>query len=378
MVSADGGQAVLMGLGLAQVADEVEGRLTRTRQFVGTLRYASPEQVLAVGGLDRRSDVYGLGATLWEMLTLRPLFGATDATPTPELMRRIQVEEPERSRKYHPGLSRDLEAIALKCLEKDASRRYAMAAELARDLERWQAGEPVRARPVRGWERGWKWVKRRPGAAALWGVTVLMVLALVGGGVSLFYSGRLQGALRDAERQRDIAKQQRLNAKVQHAEAERQRDRAELLVYTRQIALAQAAWQEGEVGHAWALLDGCRRDLRGWEHNSLYTLFTSNQQTFRGHTSEVCSVTFSPDGKRLASASQMVKVWDAATGQELFSLKGHTGFVYSVFFSPDGKRLASASLYGTIKLWYAARRAPKEPSTNTPHPAKERVPARPD
>src|SRR6185295_5164811 len=66
LVTAGGTQAVLMDLGLAQLADDVEGRLTRTRQFVGTLRYASPQQVLAVGKLDRRADVYGLGATLWE------------------------------------------------------------------------------------------------------------------------------------------------------------------------------------------------------------------------------------------------------------------------------------------------------------------------
>src|SRR5262249_24860095 len=73
MVTADGRQAVLMDLGLAQLADDVEGRLTRTRQFVGTLRYAGPQQVLAVGRLDRRADVYSLGATLWELLALRPL-----------------------------------------------------------------------------------------------------------------------------------------------------------------------------------------------------------------------------------------------------------------------------------------------------------------
>jgi hypothetical protein len=81
MVTPGGSQAVLIDLGLAQLADDVEGRLTWTRQFVGTLRYASPEQVLAVGRLDRRSDVYSLGATLWELLTLRPLYGADEQTP---------------------------------------------------------------------------------------------------------------------------------------------------------------------------------------------------------------------------------------------------------------------------------------------------------
>ena len=78
LVSADGGNAVLMDLGLAQLADDVEGRLTRTRQFVGTLRYASPQQVLAAGQLDRRSDVYSLGATLWELLAC----GLSLARPT--------------------------------------------------------------------------------------------------------------------------------------------------------------------------------------------------------------------------------------------------------------------------------------------------------
>ena len=71
MVTADGTQAVLMDLGIAQLADDVEGTITRTREFIGTLRYSSPEQVLSVGKLDERSDVYSIGATLWELLTLR-------------------------------------------------------------------------------------------------------------------------------------------------------------------------------------------------------------------------------------------------------------------------------------------------------------------
>src|SRR3982751_313809 len=99
MVNDEGTQAVLMDLGLAQIADDEEGRLTRTRQFVGTLRYASPEQVLAVGKADRRSDVYSVGATLWELLTLHPLYGATEQTATAELMQRIQYEEVEGCRK---------------------------------------------------------------------------------------------------------------------------------------------------------------------------------------------------------------------------------------------------------------------------------------
>ena len=145
LLTADGGHAVLADLGLAQLADESEGRLTRTRQFVGTLRYASPEQMLAAK-LDRRADVYSLGATLWELLTLRPLYGATDQTPTPELMLKIQTTDPERVRKHNPRAPADLEAIVARCLEKDRARRYATAAELAADLRRFLEGPPIACR----------------------------------------------------------------------------------------------------------------------------------------------------------------------------------------------------------------------------------------
>jgi serine/threonine protein kinase len=146
MVGPAGLSATLMDLGLAQVADETEGRLTRTRQFVGTLRYASPEQ-LGGASLDRRADVYSLGATLWELLTLRPLFGVTEQTPSPDMILRIQQAEVERVRKHNPQVPADLEAVVIKCLEKDRSRRYQTARELADDLDRWKHGDPVLAQP---------------------------------------------------------------------------------------------------------------------------------------------------------------------------------------------------------------------------------------
>jgi serine/threonine protein kinase len=161
LVTPDGNRAMLMDLGLAQLADDIEGKITRTRQFVGTLRYASPEQVRALAKVNRCSDVYSLGATLWELLALRPLFGATDETPTPELMERIQDEEPGPVRRHQPGVPRDLDVIAAKCLEKKPAKRYATAKELADDLGRFLAGEPIRARPLtlreRAGRRAWRY-----------------------------------------------------------------------------------------------------------------------------------------------------------------------------------------------------------------------------
>jgi YD repeat-containing protein len=182
LLTPDGTHAVLMDLGLAQLADEMDRKLTRTREFVGTLRYASPEQVLAVAPVDRRSDVYSLGATLWELLTLRPLYGATEQTSSPELMQRIQTQEPEAVRAYNPRVSRDLDAIVLKCLEKDPKRRYATARDLADDLGRFLRHEPVQARPIGPVQRVLRRARRRPGVPVAVMLIVLGVafLALFG------------------------------------------------------------------------------------------------------------------------------------------------------------------------------------------------------
>ena len=159
VVTADGTQAVLMDLGLAQLGDEIgqKNNANLTTKFVGTLRYASPEQILDSAKVDRRTDVYSLGGMLWELLTLRPLYGATESTPDYVLQRQIVLDEPRRVRVYHPGIPRDLEAIVAKCLEKKRNDRYATAAELAEDLRRFRAGEPVQARPVGVLGRTLRW-----------------------------------------------------------------------------------------------------------------------------------------------------------------------------------------------------------------------------
>jgi serine/threonine protein kinase len=207
LVTADSSTAVLMDLGLAQLADDIEGRLTRTRQFVGTLRYASPQQVLAAGSLDRRADVYSLGATLWELLALRPLFGATESMPTMALMEMIQRDDPERLGRINHSVDRDLEAVVHKCLEKSPDRRYATAQDLAADLGRWLDGKPVTARPVRGWERAWKWSKRRP---VLSGLSAALVLAVAAGtAASWVFAAKAERAADRARAERDVATEQK-------------------------------------------------------------------------------------------------------------------------------------------------------------------------
>jgi WD40 repeat protein/serine/threonine protein kinase len=373
MLSADGSAAFLMDLGLAQLADDVEGRVTRTRQFVGTLRYASPEQVLAVGGLDRRSDVYGLGATLWELLALRPLYGATDETPDAELMRRIQLEEPERLRQRYPGLARDLEAVVHKCLEKDPARRYPTAAEVAEELQGLLDGKPVRARRVGRVERGWKWVRRHPWQAGLASTGAVLVLLLIVGGVALPFLVRmgalnrelhqanerlqetntnLDAALGEAQHERGVAE---ANAK----EAALERARADGLLYFMRIGQAQIAWRKNDIGRADQILEACKPEERkNWEWRYLYRLCHADLLTLQGHTDSVEAVSWSPDGTRLASTSKdwTVKVWDTNSGQQTLTLAGPAsggGSGSCVAWSPDGTRLASGGMNG-VTIWDAS------------------------
>jgi tetratricopeptide (TPR) repeat protein len=152
--------------GLAQF--QADSRLTMTGDLLGTLRYMSPEQALAKRViLDHRTDIYSLGVTLYELLTLEPAFGGDNRH---EVLRRISFEEPTPPRRLNGAIPAELQTIVLKAMEKNPADRYATAKELADDLRRWLEDRAIRARPPGLWQRGAKWARRhRPlvGAAAV-------------------------------------------------------------------------------------------------------------------------------------------------------------------------------------------------------------------
>src|SRR5262249_23483003 len=132
--------------------------LTVTGDLVGTLRYMSPEQALALPGrVDQRTDVYSLGATLYELLTREPPF---DGTHREALLRQISLEEPKPLRRINPEIPAELEIIVLKAMAKDPEDRYRAAQELADDLERFLKDEPIRARRPTPVQRARQWGRR--------------------------------------------------------------------------------------------------------------------------------------------------------------------------------------------------------------------------
>ncbi len=202
------GKPWVADFGLAQVS--TDAGLTLTGEILGTLRYASPEQALAKPGLiDHRSDVYSLGATLYELLTLRPMF---DAQNRLALLRQISDEEPVPLRTVDRSIPAELETIVLKAVAKEPTDRYPTAAAFAEDLQRFLDDRPILARRPTAVEKAVKWLRRHPTYTAA-GVLVLSVTA-VGFGIATALVSREQGRTADAlvrEQQRADEAEQRFD-----------------------------------------------------------------------------------------------------------------------------------------------------------------------
>jgi WD40 repeat protein len=286
------------------------------------------------GCSDARGDVYGLGVTLYEMLTLRPAFAGADRA---RLVEQIAHEQPPRPRTIDPKVPRDLETVVLKAIDKDPAHRYQTATELAADLQRFVEDRPIRARRVTPAERLWRWGRRNPLVASL--VAGIALALLLGSAIATYFAFAEAAARRDADEKA-------------RAEAEARQER-ETDLYFHRITLAHRELSADNLDPAQKLLDECPNGLRDWEWYYLKRLCRVEPIVFRD-TTAVSGIAFSPDGQQIASAGAdgAVKVWDVQTRQVIQKLSAaHKPFAFSVAFRPpDGRYLASAGNDGFVRL----------------------------
>ena len=216
------GEPLVSDFGLARRVEGDSG-LTLSGVVLGTPGYMAPELASGRRGeVTTAADVYALGAILYELLAGRPPFRAETVSET---LRRVLEDEPPRPRLVNPRADRELETIAMKCLDRDPGRRYASAEALARDLERWLAGESIDARPVGRAERAWRWFRRNPAVAGL-AAAVVGLLVITAVGASLAAVGLKQSAERERAA-RAVAERERNEARAARDQEEAERVRAE-------------------------------------------------------------------------------------------------------------------------------------------------------
>lgn len=344
-------QPRITDFGLAKLVDSAAD-LTRTGEVLGSPNYLPPEQV-AGRPVGTTGDIYSIGAILYQLLTARPPFAADSVAAT---LQQVLQGDPIPPRFLNAGIPIDLETICLKCLRREPSRRYANAADLAADLTRFEAGEPIEARPVSRSERLALWCRRKPALAA---VSTALAFAVIAG---------VSGVLTQWRR-----------AEVSRAEMARN-------LFAADVAAASFALREGNLGRARELLLHHRpegqvlrrsqpgnlpletptsppaRDPGEFTWRLLWNRCQGDDLTVLGsHPWIVTCVAASPDGRWIASGSQdqpddrthCLGLWSAQADPQNPS-QGRTlassNTLWSVAFTDDSRTLVSAGVEG-VRFW---------------------------
>ena len=333
---------------LAKLADEESG-LTVTGTLLGTPGYMSPEQasgnVKAIGVL---SDVYGLGAILYQLLTgCVPFSGASSA----EIVRRVREEEPILPRKLRPQVNADLETICLRCLEKDPEHRYASAVEVADELDRYRRREPIRARPVQPAQRLIRWCQRKPALASM---LSLLAIALIAGftGVTIQRNAAIAANTRlsttlqlmDSQLVDSLVEDGRMIEGLRLLLARLRENPQDSITLQRALSLleqhnfplpAEVPVQVGKWGRK-AIFDEREERLA----------IVSGDSGANAILPRVDPRSFDPPG-----TPEVVRIWNRANGRLIEAVGRHQGQIHDLAFHPLGHLLATGSWDGTTKVW---------------------------
>ncbi len=338
------GKPYVSDFGLAKRLEE-DPELTLSGAILGSPPYMAAEQAVGrKGTVTTATDVYGLGAIFYTLMTGHPPFQGDSILETI-----FQVKEgaPRPPSETNRAVDRELETICLKCLSKDPQRRYASALAMAEDLERWLAGEPIAARPVGRGERAWRWCRRNPamaGAVAT-ALTALVAVALI----SVVYATRVTA----------LAKQ------LRHSLSESNR-----LLAVRNFDHGQSAFENDEIGRGllW-MVQSWRSAIEAgdpaWQHAARANLcaWQVHYPGLKGilsHPAPIEGAAFSSDGRLVITGGDdhTAQIWDPASSQRIGNPLRHEGEVIAVAFSADGKMVLTGSADHTARIWDVATGQP--------------------
>jgi WD40 repeat protein len=315
------GKLYITDFGLARI--EADAGLTMSGDLFGTLRYMAPEQALAKRGcVDHRADIYSLGATLYELLTLQPAFDETDRE---SLLKQIAGDEPRPLRKLDRRIPVELETIVLTAMAKAPDDRYQSAARLADDLRAFVEHRPITARPASLEDRLRKWSRRHRGLVRTATIALLLTTAILSISVASVKRAQLQAVAA--------------------------LDKANDLLYASDISAAFQSFEKGWTDEAQSILNRYRPNSAGGDRRGLewqllqYQIREPAAFTLAGHEGSVTELAVFPDGKRLASvgADGNLRIWDAHARRLLKTIPLDKGRLESVAISPDGRYVAAGS-----------------------------------
>ena len=340
------GNIKIADFGLVKEEGSFSG-LTGTGDFFGTPSYMAPEQIPGSKKVvDGRADVYGIGATLYEMLSGRPPFMGVSPLAT---MEQVQHRDPVALKLLDPGIPRDLETICLRSLEKDSKRRFAGAQELADELKRFLDGVPIRSRPIGLLERSWRWSVRRPAIASL-AIVSLVTSAVILSLIVLNIRNR-EAHIRDL----DVAAHHAIE--LQHI-AEGHERQAKDALYIADINRAGIALRDNDTRELVRLLElqvpaPGETDRRGFEWWHLQRRVKLDRRVLLDVGSPQFLLEFAPQRNALcaAGADSILRMFSPDTGKIVREIPTGQIEINGIAFSPDGKEFATAGDDGTIMIW---------------------------
>ncbi len=354
----------IMDFGLAKMIHK-NHKLSKDGDFLGTPAYMSPEQANQED-VKGASDIYSLGASLYDLLTGRPPFEGDSHF---HILAQLSQKDPIAPRMLKPDIPIDLEAICLKCLEKKPSARYKDAQALAKDLENFIENRPISAKQSTRWTILQKWGMRNKTAVfvsllsfflVVLSVATIIILQMRANQTLAGKNSALEKANEIVEQEKEKAQKEKEKAQKAQKEAIEERDLAQEVLYSMNLTLAQRYCQEKKIRKATDLLyhDYCPEEKRGWEWKWLNHLLDDNFQTLSCNE-DMGTCVSSPDGRYLAATtilSKNIHLWDQFSGTKVVLSSSTTDAKgsdrdYCCAFSPDSKKLAALKDDGELTIW---------------------------